>query len=288
MKEKIKHTTARAKAANEDGSVPFRLTNLQVDRHGEVVVPDGVKLSEFKQNPVVLFGHGFETSVPIGKIVPGSFTVNKDFVDADVIFDENDPFAKMIGDKVRNGFLNTGSIGFMPKTISNDPILPKQTGVTIKEWELLEFSIVPIPSNSGALALREFATECKTLMPEGKQFETYFEDLVKLAPDYDEILHGTIQDNGDFKGLKQFADEAIEKAGRVLSSKNRTLVKNVADEMRGLLTQLDILLEATEPKTPAESEQGNDKDIGALDISEIQKSLEGSKLQNKLNELKTI
>ena len=309
MKKDLKHTIARVKEANEDGSVRFRLTNLQVDRHGEVVVPDGIRLAEFKKNPIVLFGHGFETSVPIGKIVPESFDVNKDFVDANIIFDDNDPFAKMIGDKVRNGFLNAGSVGFMANTISNDPVLPKQTGVTIKEWELFEFSIVPIPSNSSALALREFRTECKTLAPDldiDDQFETYIKSAEKLEQhkkDLRDVLDEFTVPATTFKELVDretggvVTSKLIEqmKSGRVLSSKNRTLVKSVADNMRGLLSELDILLEATEPK-------GNDEDTDVgksitvhtnngykkLDINEIQNSLNITKLQNELNILKTI
>jgi len=293
MKEKIKHLSSKVKAVNDDGSVRFRLTNLQVDRHGEVVIPDGVDLTNFKNNPIVLFGHGFETSVPIGKFKPNSFEVTKKYVDGDIIFDDKglDPFAAMIGDKVRNGFLNMGSIGFVPKTISNDPILPKQTGVTIKEWEPYEFSVVPIPSNTGAAAEREmeqFRLECKSLMPD-------MDDDVFRAYDVNLKLTEIDEPNITTTKAMEEVDELILKAGRVLSSKNRTLVKSVADKMRGLLSELDVLLEATEPKTPAESEQGNDKDIGALEISESKKdnvldlilgALNITKLQNDLNELK--
>jgi len=287
MKEKIKHLSSKVKAVNDDGSVRFRLTNYQVDRHGEVVVPDGVDLTNFKNNPIVLFGHGFETSVPIGKFKPNSFEVTKDYVDGDIIFDDKglDPFAEMIGNKVRNGFLNMGSIGFMPKTISNDPVLPKQTGVTIQKWEPYEFSVVPIPSNTGAAAEKEmeqFRLECKSLMPD-------MDDSIFASPFKKESTDGTADNPslGILGTIEKLSPDLIEKAGRVLSSKNRTLVKNVADEMRGLLTQLDILLEATEPKGDTDS---GDKDTDTVKKDNVLDLILGAlnitKLQNDLNELK--
>ena len=114
---KKRYEQAVIKNIGED-SIDYRLTSLKVDRHGEVVVPDGVILDEYKKNPIVLFGHGWEQSgfIPIGKIDPNTFVMTPSFLDAKVIFDtKNDPFAAMIFGKVRDGFLNAGSIGFRPK-----------------------------------------------------------------------------------------------------------------------------------------------------------------------------
>jgi len=291
MTYKPKRLEARVKQINDDGSVRYRLTSKKVDRHGEVVISDGVNLDNYKENPIVLFGHGWSSeqgNVPIGKIKPDSFKVTSTYVDADVIFDEEgkDPFAEMIGDKVRNGFLNAGSIGFRPTVLGNEPVMPKQTGVTILEWELFEFSIVPIPSNTDSLAKREFAEfkqECKSLNPD-------LDDSVFTPPIKFESIDSTTGLPITIKDI----ETVIEKAGKVLSSKNRKLVKGVADNMRGLLSELDILLEATEPKPKDDTEgvdKGADTDtvkkekINAI-IGEIRISLENSMLQNELNELK--
>ncbi len=168
VKAEKRYAPSHVLKANDDGSIKFRLTERRVDRDGEVIESDGGRLENFKLNPIVLWGHGrtglmggiqgSESPVPIGKVSPDSIKQTKKFIDGNVIFDEEgkDPFAEMIGDKVRNGFLNTGSIGFIPITVSEEAVLPNQNGVTFVQWELLEFSIVPIPALQTATARREF------------------------------------------------------------------------------------------------------------------------------------
>ncbi len=277
MVYKPKRYSTEIKKVNDDGSVRFRLTSKKVDRHGEVVLPDGIILDDFKNNPVVLFGHGWGgagNNVPIGKINIDSFKITSKYVDADVVFDDEgkDPFAEMIGDKVRNGFLNAGSIGFRPTVISADPVLPKQKGATITEWELFEFSIVTIPSNADALAKRDFINKCKTLAPD-------LDDSI-FAPDI-------------IKTKFDFESELIEKEGRVLSSKNRKLVKNVASSLEDLLNVLKALLEATESKPADEKdldleELREQKRTHDVLIKQTLEAIETTTLINNINDLKRI
>ena len=49
------------------------------------------------------------------------------------------------------GFLNAVSIGFMPKSYT--PREGDQGGYVFEDWELLEYSIVPVPANQDALRL---------------------------------------------------------------------------------------------------------------------------------------
>lgn len=169
MKRNFKlYSDISIKEIKENGAIRFRLTELKVDRDGEVVVPKGVDLKNYKINPIVLFRHGFGSPIPIGKVDVKSIEQTDKFIDADVIFDEEgkDPFAEMIGDKVRNGFLNAGSIGFRVIESTSEPILPKQTGDTLEKTELIEYSIVPIPALQSSLAHREwkdFEYKCKEL-----------------------------------------------------------------------------------------------------------------------------
>jgi phage head maturation protease len=163
--EKMLHSTSKVKAINKDGSVKFRLTERKVDRHGEVVMSDGAQLDNYMKNPVVLFSHGFDQNqgmMPIGRIDTDSIKMTSKSIDANVIFDDNssDGFAKLIAEKVRNGFLNAGSIGFRPIESTEETVLRDQTGITHTKWELMEFSIVPIPALPSATARREFNEFC--------------------------------------------------------------------------------------------------------------------------------
>lgn len=195
--------------ANEDGSTRFRLTERRVDRDGEVVESEGGRLDNFKLNPVVLWGHGrtglmggFQGSIspiPIGKIDPDSIKQTKRYIDGDVIFDEEDPFAALIGNKVRNGFLNTGSIGFAPITVSEEAVLPNQTGVTFVQWELLEFSIVPIPALQTATARRDFDDLVSKSIEYNHPLATEYIDLVQNFMDDNAVEIETPKKSSDME-----------------------------------------------------------------------------------------
>lgn len=236
MDIETKYIPSKVKAINEDGSVKFRLTEKSIDRHGEVVMPKGGKLQNYIKNPVVLFGHGFEKQgmMPVGRIDPESIEQTADYIDANVIFDDEgtDDFAMLVADKVRNGFLNAGSIGFRAIETSKEPVLDGQVGLTHKKWELMEFSIVPIPALPSATARREFNDFVVKCSENGIDFD---ENYVKQVERYIALVEET-------------------KAGRVLSAKNRGKIKKAIDSMNQSLTALGELLELTEPEKSKELE----------------------------------
>jgi hypothetical protein len=150
------------KAGEVGDPIMFRLTEKKVDRYGEVVIPDGVQLDNYRTNPIVLFQHGYDLfrgKLPIGKTLLDGAKITSKYFDAPIQFDEDgsDPFATMLAGKYRKGFLNAGSIGFKAIEVSKDKPMKGQTGVTFKLWELMEFSGVVIPALVSALAKREFA-----------------------------------------------------------------------------------------------------------------------------------
>jgi len=166
------------KAANKkDGIIPFVLTTLEVDRDSEVVMPNGAKLDNYMKNPVFVWVHDIRNKPPIGKILIDTIVISEQELKADVKFDLNDPFAKLIYEKYLGGFLNAGSMRFIPLEIG-DPILAGQKGATIKVWELLEFSAVPVPANQSALA--QVAKSINDLEEETKAAETFIEEVKKF------------------------------------------------------------------------------------------------------------
>ena len=274
----IKHTpSAKVKEVNEDsGSVRFTLTEKAVDRHGEVVEPQGAKLENYLTNPIVLFGHGMGNQVPIGKLDTTTIHISDESIEADVIFDESgdDPFAKMIASKVKNGFLNAGSIGFKPLEISEEKGLDGQTGVTHTKWELMEFSIVPIPALPSALATREYeeyATMCKSLgfeMPNGEVKVVVKEEVVPEPTTADE--HNEI-----------FLEE--EKAGAVLNSRNKQLINSAIENLEKAVESLKDVAgdsDATEVSDPevVDTEKGDEM----VAINEIRESLSNYNVRREL------
>ncbi|MBN1551172.1 hypothetical protein JW979_06870 [bacterium] len=150
------------KADGEKGEIRFRLITNDVDSRGEVIMPDGARLDRVKLNPVWLWAHNHEAwggilRPPIGKMDIGSIEQTEKVFDVDVYFDEqNDPFARMIAAKHRNGFLTSCSVGASVITVSEDKVNPNQTGVTYREIMILEGSSVPIPANMRAVQQKEW------------------------------------------------------------------------------------------------------------------------------------
>jgi HK97 family phage prohead protease len=117
-----------------------------VDRMGDIVKIDGIKIDNYLRNPVILFNH-FPEKV-IGKAVDVLKTSDSLIVKIQFA---NTPLAQEIKELVAEGFLNTLSIGFMPLQYKpND----NGNGIVYESVELLEVSIVSIPANPEAVVLR--------------------------------------------------------------------------------------------------------------------------------------
>ena len=124
------------------------------------VLLEGIELSRFKQNPVMLYMHHrghLDKNRPSGSEVIGrweNLRIEGTQLLADAVFDEEDELGKKIASKVKRGFLKGASIGIDVADTSEDTQykLSDQKGTTITKSTLLEVSIVDIPQNEKALA----------------------------------------------------------------------------------------------------------------------------------------
>lgn len=132
------------------------ITTSAIDRDNEVVLPKGGNYEDFLKNPVILFGHNYN-AMPVARALwvkaQGGRIVAKGV-----------PAPTQIGSEVyeliKGGFLNAVSIGFKPIDDEFGPPTTKElekhpdwSGVktVYRKWKLLEFSVVPVPSNPDAL-----------------------------------------------------------------------------------------------------------------------------------------
>jgi HK97 family phage prohead protease len=119
------------------------------DRMGDVIVQNGIDLTAYRKNPVVLWGHSAD--VPIAKAI--EIDVKNGKLQATVQFppEGDDEDADWVYGKIKAGIVNATSVGFIPKDY--EPLDPKQPwgGFKFVKSELLEFSFVSIPANSGCL-----------------------------------------------------------------------------------------------------------------------------------------
>lgn len=154
------NTSARAvEAEGEDGVSWFRASTADLDRHGTIVDPSGIETENFSANPVFMWGHdayGSSGGPPdlgnvLGRVV--DFRQTKDTFDVGVEWAEHER-AVMARDLVRAGFLSAVSVGFIPDPDQITTRAVNGSDVPVYErTELVEVSLVPVPSNPNAVAL---------------------------------------------------------------------------------------------------------------------------------------
>lgn len=137
-----------------------------VDSHGDIIEQTW-DLNRYRKNPVVFWNHNnFESSrwsfggacdpedfLPIGKAE--NVRVESGALVAKIVLlkatDEEEPLVAKIWRRVEQGVLRAVSVGFYPGTITEE-LAPGGTLFRIGECELLEISLVPIPSNPDTVA----------------------------------------------------------------------------------------------------------------------------------------
>ncbi|ACI50358.1 peptidase U35 phage prohead HK97 [Gluconacetobacter diazotrophicus PA1 5] len=136
---------------SNENTATFIITTPETDRANDNVITSGIDVSNYLNNPVVLWGHDDE-DFPIGKCI--SLDKNSDRIIATVKFaDFSTPIAGVraacVHSLITQGILNAVSIGFRPiESYFND-----DGGFVIEKSELLEFSVVNIPCHQDALIL---------------------------------------------------------------------------------------------------------------------------------------
>lgn len=146
-------------------SVECVLTTRSRDRQGDIVEPAGCDWSEHEINPVVMFHHGKDHHLPIGKAEDpdGNYTVRLDARNRLVgktYFSQSDRFAGDVFGLVAENILRGVSVGFDPaddgprqksvEVLGESPVLDRPA-MRFKAWKLLEYSHTPIGVNRDAL-----------------------------------------------------------------------------------------------------------------------------------------
>ena len=158
------YTTAYIEDIEENGQTTklFVASDETVDRQGEIISVDGWQLDNFKQNPVLLWGHD-QNKPTVGRakrIGYKTISGNKKLT-FEPEFHRKDEFSRLIADLVDEGWVKTTSVGFLPKEMEDN----KYT-----KQELLEISFVNVPANPNALGLamaKGYSNEAiKKVMPD--------------------------------------------------------------------------------------------------------------------------
>jgi len=151
--------------------IKFRASTPAIDRHGTIVKPMGIKTENFvKAGAPFLWGHdstgGFLGTPNIENVLGNVVDMAKteEAFDISVEFSRFNPKADIAYKRVKAGELRAVSISFIPLKAHNEERLVTVDGeeqkIVVKvfdESDLLEVSLVPVPSNPEAVVLEKDA-----------------------------------------------------------------------------------------------------------------------------------
>ncbi len=167
-----KNLTTKLTAGEGERAVVARISTTSVDRDGDVILPSGLDSRNFEKNPVVLMMHNNQ-KLPLGRAV--SLDKTTDAVIAKAVMERRPPSLPSniewqpdtILDLFKQGAPLGFSVGFKIKDNGARPATGKDRRRfgedvmrVITQWELLEFSVVPIPANQDALLMA--VSKCAT------------------------------------------------------------------------------------------------------------------------------
>ena len=153
-----KDATLEVESEDQDSrQITFVISSSAVDRDGDTVSVNGWNFDNFRKNPIVLFDHD-KSTLPIAKVINNGPTIEDNKVKATIEFVPSDipeigPKAESIYQLCRQGFLSATSVGFIVRecVLSDREQIGRRPGVDITSSELIELSIVTVPSNPEAL-----------------------------------------------------------------------------------------------------------------------------------------
>lgn len=138
-----------------------------VARDDAIITPEGWDFRNYDANPAVLWNHGRDGRLPIGRTSEHRFDGRK--LLASALMDEKDAFAMEIHGKVQRGFLSATSVRWHPLEweFQNTKKAKQEAGVAVDErsggpeeilvflrQELLEWSLVQVGADPGAIVGR--------------------------------------------------------------------------------------------------------------------------------------
>lgn len=211
----------KADIQQKDGKIYGIASSAVEDRQGEVVAVDGWDLKNFKNAPRLLWAHD-HTEPAIGKVTKTWYegTGRSKKLMFEAVFQDITEKARAISQLVKEGFINTFSVGFKPLEID---------GNTITKSELLEISVVNVPANPQAMLLAY-----KSLKTAGIDDEVI--QKVGIKPDEkDTLIEELKQELATTKELAVKASERAELAVQGLKHLNPHRSKQLTQERISML-----------------------------------------------------
>jgi hypothetical protein len=237
----MQHKTFEVKVAErrKDGG-KIIINTAGLDRQRDRVLPTGVDANAYLKNPIVQWGHNYrEPWSTIGKTTAIDVTDKAITVDFELRPAANDQDPQNVVKLLwEGGWVKTASIGFLPtEGKPND-----QGGMDFTKWELLEWSLVPIPANAEALRLAMKALD----KDEGGRMNDEDPDSAD-SPDQESAQ------------AAEPSAEIVIKRGRVLSAKNEGKIRAAREHLDAVLS--DVAQQTEDDDAAKYAEPSKDVDI---------------------------
>lgn len=236
------------------------ISDESLNSYGFWVRTDGIDLTAFLKNPVMQWnhnrdGHGtVDAQLPIGYWK--DLRIENGVLTGEPVFDEKDPFAMKVKQKLEAGILNACSMGFVPLEWSDAPEMVKegQKVATVTRCRLMEISICDIPSNANATVVL-YDENSKTInlsdLPiplapfgRGKAIGPKINDMtlkeiaLKLGLDENASLQAIVDAIADLKSENASYEatmQNLEQENGLLKAENKTLKEQEKSEAVRLL-----------------------------------------------------
>ncbi len=157
-----------------DGQNEICISTPNYDRGNDRVFPKGGMLDNYLKNPIIMWLHDYHGETPAAGIpvatCPYLKITDEGIISGEPQFLEGDPFAQRVKNAWDKGFLKTASIGFLPIDYETN----EKSGTDYKTWEMLEWSLVPIPMNAEAMRIAKGFEDLIEIILKPEETENYF------------------------------------------------------------------------------------------------------------------
>lgn len=230
----------------ENKTVRFCISDDSIDRYGEKVAQDW-DLKNFLKNPIMLWNHKNGWDIEPEHVLGtwSDFETEGGKTYASAKFDDDiNPKADTVFKQIIRGTLRCVSVGFIPHSYEMEEDVP-----VLKDNELLEISIVPIPANANAVALafKEGTlnrNDAKWMLKSMQEGAAALEQQLKEAP-------ATGKDD-NMEELKAQLDTAVKSIEALTEG-----LKTVTDSLTTVTTELGEVKSAVAELKPTDPEPGD-------------------------------
>lgn len=174
-----------------DRTVDIIASTFDIDSHGTRIDQNGWELEAFRKNPVICLQHddrGYTSSngLPIANAIPETIRVESNRLLMRLRFPSEGtfPLADQVFNLVADGFMRGVSVGFNPmeyEDVEEEEEGYKKTVRIYRKQQLLEVSLVTIPSNDNALVQRATSlnADVNVIRRMTEQVETLLDEAAK-------------------------------------------------------------------------------------------------------------